>query len=235
MKHYATEQWIDFAREVIGSRDKTLMQKHLDDGCKPCAKELRMWRHVKETATRQPNAAPSEGAVDYAKAMLRARGFEVESKSPLPAACLLFDSMQMAPVAGVRSAAPTVRQLLFSQGNYRLDLRMEPQFDSDKVTIMGQILDSLNPERAFGKVPVSLRLAEKVIAASETNEFGEFQLDCSLAGRLQLHAMLPLGLELSVSLIESAGQKLTSGLRIVSSGAGQNDSRKRKNRTRKKV
>jgi hypothetical protein len=202
MKHYTSEEWADFARGVTGSKDKSMMQKHLDTGCTSCAKEAELWRRVKETAKRQSATEPSQGAVRYAKAMFAGRGHRAEVKEPVSVAQLLFDSAKSPALAGVRSVAAGPRQLLFGLGDHRIDLRMEPQLDSDKVMIMGQVLDSGNPQQLLSKIPVSLHLEGKLVAASETNDFGEFQLECTLVGRLQLSATLPHGEEISVSLIE---------------------------------
>jgi hypothetical protein len=202
MKHYTTEQWADFARGLVAGNDKMLMQKHLD-GCEQCTGEMTLWKRVSDVAKQQPAIELSEGAVRYAKAVFAAQKPQAETEAAPTMAQLLFDSLMAPATAGVRSAAMAgSRQMLFGLGDHRIDLRMEPQLDSDRVTIMGQLLDSANPSQSFGKVPVHLHLGNKLVATSETNDLGEFHLECQLAGRLQLSATLPQGQKISVSLVE---------------------------------
>lgn len=230
MKHFMIEQWADFARGVVEGKDKAMMQRHLDEGCKACQKEVSLWQRVKEAASRQPNSAPSEGAVRSAKAMFAAQRPLAESA----VAEILFDSMQAPALAGVRSAAGGARQMLFGLGNHRIDLRVELQSESHKGTIIGQILDSSDPGVVAGNVPISLYLDHELVTVSETNEFGEFQLECSLAGRLQLRATLPQGQEISVILLEPASPELSQRLRLVDS-LHKSQADQPKNRTRKKA
>jgi hypothetical protein len=62
-------------------------------------------------------------------------------------AALQFDSLQLAPAMGLRSGAATPRQLLFSAGDYDLDLRLTPH--QDAWLLSGQILGE---EIAAGQV-----------------------------------------------------------------------------------
>ncbi|HTZ75845.1 MAG TPA: hypothetical protein VMB47_18155 [Candidatus Aquilonibacter sp.] len=234
MDHFRTEQWADFARGTVRSMDKLLMQKHLEGGCKSCEKELSLWRRVTETARRQPNPEPSEGAVRLVKAIFATQKPRKIAK-PLPmAAELLFDSMRAPALAGVRSVAGGARQLLFGLGVHRIDLRMEPELNTDQVRIIGQVLDSSNPGK-FSKVTVSLHSGNKPAKVSETNDLGEFQLEGCLSDRLRLSAALPKGEEISVVLHEPATPGPAGTLDPIDPATNNRLLKKSKNRTRKKV
>ncbi len=207
MKHFTPEQWADFARGLVGKKDKSLMQNHLEE-CKECEKEASLWWRVVQTARHQTTVEPSEGAVRYAKAIFAANRPSEQARESF--AQLLFDSMKTPALAGVRSATTGPRQMLFGLGDHRIDLRMEPQIDTDNVMIIGQVLDAANPGRVFRNVPISLHLGDKLVATSQTNEFGEFELECRLAGRLQLSATLPQGQRISLALVEPAAPALDS-------------------------
>jgi hypothetical protein len=200
MKHYTAEQWSDFARGIVAGKNKVAMQHHLD-GCKQCSEEASLWVRVASVAKREEAPEPPAHLVRTAKALM---GMESLHAPAQPAvAKLLFDSMLAPAAAGVRSAAGTgPRQLLFGVGDHRIDLRMEPKIDADKVAIIGQVLDSAHPDQVFSKIPVSLHLGKKMLACAETNGIGEFELECDLLGRLELRATLPHGQLISVSLIE---------------------------------
>jgi hypothetical protein len=203
MKHYTAEQWADFARGLVTEKDKPVMQSHVDS-CKKCASELSLWQRVTDAAKRQGAAEPPADLVRSAKALMAMQSVHAPAR-PIVAK-LLFDSMLAPVAAGVRSAATWPRQLLFGVGDHRIDLRLEPKIDAEKVAIIGQVLDSANPHQLFSKIPVSLHLGNRMLARSETNGFGEFELECDLIGRLELRATLPHGQLISVSLIEPAAQ-----------------------------
>ena len=66
---------------------------------------------------------------------------------------LLFDSFRAPILAGVGLHGAVVRQLLYGSATYRIDVRIEPQIDSEKVVLIGQILNSADPRSASLDVP----------------------------------------------------------------------------------
>lgn len=202
MKHYKTEEWIDFARGLIVGETKSFMQSHLDAGCRECRKEARFWQRVSQTAKRENVLEPPADAVRVAKAMMATAGYAEKANRKSIFAELLFDSLQTPLPAGVRSASATAHQMLYGSGNHRIDLRLEPQLDSDGVEIVGQILDSSRPEQGLKGVQVSLYAGKKIIAVSQTSQLGEFQISCQLDESLELRIMLPPGREVRLGLIE---------------------------------
>jgi len=210
MRHYSIEQWIDFARNAMGEDEKVEMQSHLETGCKACSKELSMWQRLQQVARRESAYAPSEGAVRTVNATFvnqsadRLRG----AKSQL--ASLLFDSFRGPLMAGVRSAGSASQQLLYGVGDYRIDVRIEPQMDSEKVVLIGQVLNSADPDERLSTAPVTLLKGRKILAESVTSEFGEFQIECELQGSLRLVVLLHGRAEVSLPLVEpvfSLGEK----------------------------
>lgn len=199
MPHFSLEEWADFARDLIKGDQKTSMQTHLESGCKPCVRIFGTWARVREAAAREKAYQPPESAVRSIKGL---GAVHIPPKSSLVR--LLFDSSSNPIAAGVRSAATVARQLLYGVGAYRIDLRMEPQMDSDKVSLVGQILNSADPARHAAGVPVVLLKGRKVLAESHTNGFGEFHLQCDLEGSLQLRLTLPHGSEVRIPLVEPA-------------------------------
>jgi hypothetical protein len=115
---------------------------------------------------------------------------------------LLFDSLQTPMLAGVRATASDVRQLLYGSGSYRIELRLEPQMDSDLISVAGQVLNLVDPEAAVKGVPVKLLRDRKVVGTSTTNRFGEFRFDTPLEQNLQLQVSIPQGPDFSVPLVD---------------------------------
>ncbi len=202
MKHFTAQEWVDFVRGAVREDQKALMQTHLNSGCQRCQREARTWLRVRETASRQRASQPDDSVVRFVKGSFAING-KRERKHPrgfLPE--LLFDSSLEPLPVGVRSAVSTARQLLFGAGDLRIDLRIEPKVDSENVSVIGQILNSAEPGENYVAASVALLKSGKIVSVANTNRFGEFQLECGLAPRLELRIKLPSGKETSLSLVD---------------------------------
>jgi hypothetical protein len=202
MKHSSLEKWADFARGVVGQEEKNAMQNHLETGCKECAKVFSTWRRIHQAARRESAYSPPDSVVRTVKGLGAIHGLGKVSRMKAGVVQLLFDSARSPLPAGVRSGSETARQLLYGVNDYRVDLRLEPQEDSDKVAVVGQILNSSDPDKPIGIIHVVLRKGKKVIAESATNSFGEFHLECDLENSLHLQAALPHGQVVQIPLVE---------------------------------
>ncbi|MGA8144998.1 MAG: hypothetical protein WB987_14010 [Candidatus Acidiferrales bacterium] len=203
MKHFTTDEWVDFVRGTVAKDKKAVMQIHLESGCKRCEREATTWQRVRDTASRSMALEPDDSVVRFVKGTFAISGKRHASRSRGSIAELLFDSLREPLQVGVRSAATaSSRQLLFGAGDLRIDLRLEPQIDSENVALIGQILDSAAPTAAPAAASVALLKDGKVVSEASTNRFGEFQLQCDLAGGLELRVKLPLRKAISVSLID---------------------------------
>ena len=206
MKHFSLEEWADFARNVVRQDLKKAMETHLESGCKKCAETFEVWRRVTDTARRQTDQEPPENAVRTAKGMYLLHGFRRPRSKKVTLAELLFDSFRAPVVAGVRSGTMPNRQLLFGAGDYRVDLRIEPQEGSDEVSLVGQVLNASNPNERLASAPVVLSRRNKVLAKCLTNQFGEFHIPCGLASECQLRVELPGKTGLAIPLGDPAGE-----------------------------
>lgn len=233
MRHFSMEQWIDFARNVVGPRERAEMESHLSDGCKQCSKTLSLWQHVSEAGKRESAYVPPASIVGTVKGTFGIRGPRRVGRAARAIASLLFDSARTALVAGVRSAGMAERQLLYGVSKYRIDVRIEPQPNSEKVALVGQVLNSIAPGESIGAVPVRLCRGRTVLVESMTSAFGEFDVECDLGKGLELRVRLPKE-ELCLPVVEPTIER-TKGLEaFVSKGVKRNIARDGK-RTRKKV
>ncbi len=197
MRHFSSEQWTDFVRRTLKQEDMRAMQAHLDSGCEQCQGDLAAWTRVNGFAAREAVYEPPVAAVKMAKAALKLHSLPARS----PVAKLLFDSFQSPVVAGVRSCSSQPRQMLYGFDDYRVDLRFEPNFDADEALLVGQILSTDTPAK-LGRIDVTLTRGGQVLGRAQTNEFGEFQLECDLGGRLELQLTLPGGQAVTVPMVE---------------------------------
>jgi hypothetical protein len=235
MEHFSMEKWIDFARNLVGAQEKSAMQSHLESGCKQCTKVLNLWQHVHEVARHERSFEPPASAVSTVKGNFALHGPRKAHRGVRAMAELLFDSSLSPQPVGVRSNAPTARQLLFGTGNYRIDVRIEPQAGSNRVAVIGQVLRFADPAEGIASVPVALTQGRKALAKAVTNRFGEFTMECDLLlTRLHLRVNLPLE-ELQLPLIVPVSEPNVSVLLSVDSKAVSMRDNRRKKRTRKKV
>lgn len=202
MRHYTLEQWVDFVRDVVDEAKKQEMQNHLDSGCRPCSKELGMWQRLQQVARREPAYSPSSGAVRTVNAAFANQRARAVGNAKSGIASVLFDSFRSPLLAGIRSAGTSSQQVLYGAGTYRIDVRIEPQMDSDKVILVGQVLNSADPDERLADVSVTLAKGRKVLAESTTSQFGEFQIECQLDAGYRLVVMLPGNAEVTLPLID---------------------------------
>src|SRR5260370_38018897 len=104
MKHFAVEDWADFARQVIDPARKPAIERHLDEGCEDCRKALLMWRSVSEISSREAAYHPPESSIRVAKAYYAAYSFHKQPSSSNKIARLTFDTFGPAVPAGIRRA-----------------------------------------------------------------------------------------------------------------------------------
>lgn len=202
MHHYSLEEWADLARNLAEKGKKAAMESHLETGCSKCKKAYTLWQRVSQAAHREAAYEPPEVAVQSVKGLGAIHGIRNQLRpSPFQ---LLFDSFQAPVQAGVRSAAATPRQLLYGAGSYRIDIRIEPQADSEKVALVGQVLNAVDPAQASAPIPVALFKGTKILSVSRTNSFGEFHLECILDTDLKLHFSIPSELEVWIPLVNPA-------------------------------
>jgi hypothetical protein len=202
MTHYSLKQWVDFARNVVGEDEKRKMETHLKSGCVRCSKELGIWQRLHQLARRESAYVPSDGTVRTVNASFANRTTRRTDRAKPGIASLLFDTLRSPLLAGMRSTGTVPRQVLYGAGTYRIDVRIEPQMDSERVILMGQVLNSANPEERLPELPVTLFKGRKVLAESMTKQFGEFQIECELDGGIRLMVMLPGQAEVILPLID---------------------------------
>jgi len=174
MDHFKVEQWADFARKITPPDATAKMQRHLDTGCRDCARSLAAMKKVSELAGREATYEPESGIVRIAKALFagQSQASANRVREILP---LVFDSFAQPAMAGVRTAIATSRQLLYRKGGCCIDIRIEHVPGSKEAILVGQVLDSGQQGRDAASILVELMSGDKVIASTATTSYGEFQ------------------------------------------------------------
>ncbi len=174
-KHFSLEEWADFSRGRTAGETRIGMLKHLEGGCDKCAHILQLWNTVLGMASREESFLPPANSIRCAKALYAAMPPWRASKFSLRMAHLAgFNRLAL---QGVRSAAPAPVHFLFKEGALQLDMYLQPQTSSGLVSMVGQVLDSTQPDKRFENQPVAVMLRNDTLARTNTNEFGEFRLE----------------------------------------------------------
>jgi hypothetical protein len=186
MKHFSTEEWIDFANEAMAASRRHEMEKHLKEGCPRCKKTVSLWQKVRQTAKSAASFEPPESAVRIAKAGFAADRLQGRRSAAPGLVEVLFDSFLQPLVQGARSAGLGIRQMLFSAEPYQVDVQIEAVPGANKLMIMGQLLDMRNPDAPSRAVPVSISNLRGHVVQTVTNEFGEFREEIRTSSDLEL-------------------------------------------------
>jgi hypothetical protein len=101
-----------------------------------------------------------------------------------------------------------------------VDLRIEPELQSSRAAVIGQITNHVTPDENMSNLPVSLRLGDELVAETVSNRFGEFQMEYEERAQLKLCIHLADSKMIQVPL-----KKLTADQ--TGAGAGRKISRKR--------
>ena len=186
MKHFSTEEWVDFVNQVIASNQREAMQKHLATGCKRCMETASLWQKISKAAAAEASYQPSADTVRLAKAAYLTTGLNTTRKEPRKLIEVLFDSFLQPAVAGARSVVIGTRQMLYRADPYQIDIQIEPKPGSNRLVITGQLLDLSHPGIIGRDIQVTLsnRCGNTILAP--TNQFGEFSGEIENSGDLEL-------------------------------------------------
>jgi hypothetical protein len=186
MKHFTSEEWIDFVNRVNSTAQQEAMKKHLGTGCKKCMETVALWQKLHNTAAMEASYQPPEAEVRLAKAAFAAAGRATELKVKNGLVEVLFDSFLQPMVAGARSSGLGTRQMLYRADPYQIDIQIEAKPEGNRLTVTGQLLDISSPGVVGRDVKVTLSNHRGKVIHTVTNEFGEFRGEIENTGDLEL-------------------------------------------------
>jgi hypothetical protein len=208
MKHFTTEEWIDFVNQVVPQHEQQTMQKHLESGCRECAEQVQVWQKVRKTAANERNFQPSGEAVRLAKAVFATAAIGAQPARN-PVVELLFDSLLQPAAMGARSTTMGPRQMLYRAESYQIDVQIEEQPSGRTLIVTGQLMDVSKPELVSRGARVTLSDRRGHTTEMVTNQFGEFRGEIVDSGELELSVFSPDQPPITISLRHALGQ--TSG------------------------
>ncbi len=193
MKHHGIAQWVDFARGLMPEPEAGAMREHLATGCAECRQVLDFCHKLAHLCLAMaPNQAP-ETAVRNARAIFPVRRPNRPERAVRIPVLLIYDRFLVPSPVGMRASWQVGWQGLYRAGDCSLDLRIEPELQSSRAAVIGQISNHSVPEVEMGNIPICLRSGGLVVAETVSNRFGEFQMEYEQQGRLQLCVYLDGG------------------------------------------
>lgn len=188
MKHFEIAQWTDYVRGLAPALEREAMERHLAEGCEPCAQLAALVSRIHRTGAGEVTV-PSH-LVHSAKAVFPALnapgGSPVWTLLPRLAATLVFSSLNDVESEGARSAAGTLVQAVYHAGDYAINLQIEPEPESRDMALVGQVIRRTAEGEPVADIPVHLMVREKLLAAAQSNRFGEFCLVSKFQNGLKL-------------------------------------------------
>jgi hypothetical protein len=208
-QHYSDAEWADFVRELTARPARASMEAHLSSGCRRCGRAAEAFGMVAAVARGEEAFEVPGHALRWATAVFSLRQPERVQILPRVLARLVFDSFGEPQSVGVRSQERVSRQAMYRAGNTYVDLRMESEPGTRRVSLVGQIADSKAGRRSFGNVPVVLAAGTGILARAISNEFGEFQMKYEPSRRLRLYVPLrgDRGIEVPLSRLSDSKAK----------------------------
>jgi len=209
LKHYSDAEWADFVRGLAAPPARASMEAHRSSGCRRCGRAAEAFGMVAAVARSEEAFGVPGHALRWATAVFSLRQPERVQILPRVLARLVFDSFGEPQPAGVRSLARVSRQAMYRAGDTYVDLRMESEPGTRRVSLVGQIAGSEAGRRSFGKVPVVLAAGNSILARAVSNEFGEFQMRYEPRPRLCLYVPLrgDRGIEVPLSRLTASKAK----------------------------
>jgi hypothetical protein len=199
MKHFTTEEWVDFVNQVASSNRQKAMQKHLES-CKRCTATVALWQKVRHTAAVEASYQPPAESVRVAKAAFATADWAAQPKKAGSLIEVLFDSFLQPAVAGARSAGVGMRQMLYRADPYQVDVQIEVKPEGNRLTVTGQLLDVSRTDIVGSNTQVTISNRRGSVVRTMTNQFGEFRGEIANSGDLELSFPRPEDKPIVISL-----------------------------------
>lgn len=185
MSHYEIGEWADYVRGLVQAERANEMSEHLL-ACDGCRDDRDLLASVALRMQSDLQYEVPEFAVRYARALFAVNATPRKTLLQKITGHLVFDTLQDAALAGARSCGSSMRHALYEAGDYSVDLRLEEEKPSGRMSMIGQLaLRSQTPNSLSG-LPILLMSGREVLAQAISNEFGEFQMDYEPKQRLKL-------------------------------------------------
>lgn len=177
MSHFSAAQWFELARGAALADEKALMERHVTEGCDECRKLLDMWTEALDIGRRESQYQPPAEVVRSAKAAFVPEANWRWFPQIAQTTRLIFDSLLDPVPSAVRGATATTRQFLQEAQPFVVDLRVDYEPARRFMRIIGQVLNSAEPNEGVENIELYLLKGDKLATRVTANTSGEFSLE----------------------------------------------------------
>ena len=195
MKCPSFERLIDYLDSRLPEAEATVVATHLATNCTACAESSDWYLQVRTVAKTDDSVEPPAWVVKRALRLFEAEGHRpgLVARLGQAMASLVFDSFSRPALAGVRSTETANRQLLYSAGDYSIDLQIVSSEDAH-ADVIGQLLrESESTFESVSGLKLEIEREGKVLFSVFTDEMGEFRVSGIDQGTYDLRVELPEG------------------------------------------
>lgn len=178
MKCPSFERLIDYLDGRLTRTETDSVAAHLIAGCEACAENRRWYERVQAVAASDDSIEPPPWVLKRAVKLFGSKPARprVIERIGSVVASLVFDSLARPALAGVRSTETANRQLLYLAGDYSIDLQIASSGET-RLDLIGQVLrDEGMAFESVAGLSLQLMSGDETIAATVTNEMGEFSI-----------------------------------------------------------
>jgi hypothetical protein len=199
MRHFTTEDAVDFVNQVIPASQKRAMEEHRKN-CRRCSKAVSQLQRVRECAAAEPNYQPPQETVRNTRSAFAALELALRGKTRGASIEVLFDSFLQPALGRVRSAGGATRHVLYRADPFQIDVQIELQPGEERLVVTGQLVGSRDPQIVGRNLAVILANMRGRIVRTATNQFGEFRTEIENSGDLELVFFLAAQRPIVISL-----------------------------------
>jgi hypothetical protein len=145
-----------------------------------------LWRKVANAAALEATYQPAAERVHAVKAAFATIRLAAKPRETSSLIQPLFDSFSHPAMAGTRSAAMLIRQMLYRAEPYQVDLQIELQLERNRFVVTGQLVDLSHPDLVGRDVLVTLSDGRECVVKTVTNQFCEFRGEVENSGDLEI-------------------------------------------------
>jgi hypothetical protein len=190
-EHFSEDDWVDFARGQDDREHRAQVARHLEAGCAECERTLRLWAALLSVADQENSHGPGNRAIHRVGRRFARDPAETFGERVSRGVALVFDSFRQPQLAAVRATGFSPRHLLYKAGRYTIKLQVEAGAASDRLSIVGQILNEQDPTGVLRDIAVRALEGSRTLDRTRTNELGEFHLEPDTSEKLQLSIDVP--------------------------------------------
>jgi hypothetical protein len=140
---------------------------------------LQIWQSLLGIAAQEGEFTPPSDVLRVVKS------FALSAPELIPGVRLLFDSDLQPITAGIRGSV-AARQFLYETDHYYIDFRLEPQGETGRVCVTGQVLSRSAGKSSPDGIAVRVQEGKQPFGQTNANQFGEFQLEFSATQDLRI-------------------------------------------------